>query len=164
MWSEVDPHPRGGLTLALDRLEEARIANSEIDWFVSAAEAILRLMGADELNWNKPGYKQHRDSDDPRGLALLGFRYLWNLIKHYPITAVIDFASEAAWPLRWPVAWQEAHWKALKDLPQLDRKYRERPSTRAQASAYDEWLAGELVKVTVPAAASFFDCRPSAYG
>lgn len=83
--------------------------------------------------------------------------------KHYPISAVIDFVSEAAWPWTWPVVWQEAQWKALKDLPEFDPKYRDRASTRRQAEAYDSLLAGRLVKVTIPGAASFFDCRPSAY-
>lgn len=163
MWPDIDPHARRGLILALERIEQARIANNETDWFVSAAEAILWLMLADELNWKTPGYSEHRDRGDPRGPALLGFRYMWNLIKHYPITAVIDFASGAGWPWKSPVVWQEAHWKGLADLPDLDPKFRERANTRAQAAAYDAWLAGQLVKVTIPAAASFFDCRPSAY-
>jgi len=163
LWSEIDPHARRGLTLALDRLEQARVANNEIDWFVAAAEAIFWLMVADELNWGKPGYEQDRDVDDPRGCALHGFRYLSTLFKHYPISAVIDFVSEAAWPWTWPMVWQEAQWKALKDLPEFDPKYRDRASTRRQAEAYDSLLAGRLVKVTIPGAASFFDCRPSAY-
>jgi hypothetical protein len=163
MWSDIDLHARRGLTLALDRLEPARIANTEIDWFVSAAEAIFWLMLADELSWGTPGYEHHRDHEDPRGPVLHGFRYLFNLFKHYPITAVIDFASGAGWPWRFPVVWQEAHWKALKDLPDLDPNYRDRAGTRAQAAAYDKWLAGKLVKETIPGTATFFDCRPSAY-
>ena len=150
--------------MALGRIEQARIANEESDWFVAAAEAILWLMLADELNWNATGYVEHRDRGDPRGPALLGFRYLWNLIKHYPIIEVIDFESGAGWPWKFPVVWQEAHWKRREDLPELDAKYRQRPSTRAQAAAYDAWLAGRLLKVTIPAAATFFDCRPPAYG
>jgi hypothetical protein len=47
--------------------------------------------------------------------------------------------------------------------PPLSRKYRKRPIMPGQAAANDEWLAGQLVRVTIPAAASFFDCRPSAY-
>lgn len=163
MWSEIDPHARHGLTLALDRLEQARLANNEIDWFVSACEAIFWLRLADELCWQQPGYGDEILAD-PRSRRLPGFRYLWNLIKHYPIIAVTDFVHGAAWPMTWPVVWQDTHWKARQDLPEVDAQYKKNKRYPEQIAAYDEWLAGQLVKVTVPAAASFFGCRPSAYG
>ena len=162
MWSEIDPPARHGLTLALDRLELARLANNEIDWFVSASETIFWLMLADELCWQKPGYKEETLAD-PRASKLSGFRYLWNLIKHHPIIALTDFMPGTAWSMPWPAVWQETHWKARRDLPAVDARYTTSKRYPEQIAAYDQWLAGQLVKVTVPAAASFFDCRPSAY-
>jgi hypothetical protein len=162
MWSRVDPHARRGLTLALDRLEQARVANTESDWFVAAAEAIVWLMLADELNWTQPGYEAEILAD-PRGRRLPGFRYLWNLIKHYPIIAVTDFVPGTAFPMRFPVVWQETHWKARHDLPEVDPRYKASKRYPEQIAAYDDCLAGQLVKVTIPGAASFYDCRPSAY-
>jgi hypothetical protein len=163
MWTQVDPHARHGLALALDRLEQARLANNEVDWFVAAAEAIFWLVVADELSWNQPGYEEEILAD-PRSSRLPGFRYLWNLIKHHPITAVTDFVPGTAWPWTWPVVWQETHWKARHDLPEVAPRYKKNKRYPEQIAAYDEWLSGQLVKVTVPAAASFFDCRPPAYG
>lgn len=158
MWSKVDPHARHGLTLALDRLEQAR--RSESDWFAATGEAIFWLMLADELNWYQPDYPQHL-LVDPGGPRIYGFRYLWNLVKHYPITEVIEFAPGAMGPMRFPVTWWEGTWKLRQDLPPLGGKYRANPITHGQAAAYDAWVAGQLVRVTIPAAASFFDCRPS---
>jgi hypothetical protein len=47
MWSKADPHARHGLTLARDRLEQARPNKNEVDRSVATAEAIYWLMLAD---------------------------------------------------------------------------------------------------------------------
>jgi hypothetical protein len=162
MWLKIDPHARRGLTFALDRLEHARIANTESDWFVAAAETTFWLMLADELSWNQPGYGAEILAD-PRSCRLPGFRYLWNLIKHYPIIAVTDFAPGATFPMKFPLVFRETHWKTRHDLPEVEPRYKANKHHPEQIASYDDYLSGQLVKVTIPAAASFFDCRPSAY-